>query len=110
MIGIDVRDRALLRLDQSVRVGDLREELHGLQIDDAAEAGDQMGAARTDHDEEKILKIYKGLSGGMGAEIASAQHRTMIGVGHFRATSSGSPAARSSSISETLSSARIFLL
>src|SRR5664279_6370862 len=80
MVGIHVLDRALLRLDQSARVGDRREELLRLQIDDPAEARDQMGRGWADHDKEEILKLYKGLSRGMGAEIASAYDGEFVSV------------------------------
>src|SRR4051794_41729968 len=93
MIRIHVFDRALLRLDQRARIGDRCEELLRLQIDDAAETRDQMDRARTDHDEEKILKPYKALSRGMHAEIASAHDTEIVSAGFFGTTRHHDPRA-----------------
>ena len=44
MIGIHVRDHLRLGRDQRVRAGEIGEQIGRRQIDDAAEAGDQMRA------------------------------------------------------------------
>ncbi len=45
MIGVHMRDSALLRRQQIFGAGEVGEELRGLEVDDPAEAGDQMGSA-----------------------------------------------------------------
>ncbi len=44
MILVHMLDRALLGLQQLGGVADLGQKLRGLEVDDAAEAGDQMQA------------------------------------------------------------------
>ena len=73
MIGVHVLDRALLGLQQRAGIGDIGQKLLGLEVDDPAKAGHQMGAGRHDPEERKILKIYKGFRGWMGVEVAPAQ-------------------------------------
>lgn len=82
MVFVHVRHGVGLRGDERAGVGHIREKIARLEIDDAAEAGDEMKAGRLD-----ALPL-----------------RTM------RAPSSGSPARRSSSISDTRASARIFFV
>ncbi len=78
MIGVHVVDGALLGFQQRTRIGNIGQKPFGLEIHDAPEAGHQMGSARPDPEEGKILKIYKGFRRRMGVEVAPA-HDFQIG-------------------------------
>ena len=78
MVFIHVLDRALLGLDQRGGIADLGQELLRLEIDDAAEARDQMRARGADAKEGEILEIDKGLRGRMRVEIAPAQQIPLV--------------------------------
>lgn len=58
MVRIHVLDRPLLGLNQRSRVTYIGEELFRLQIEDSAEARDQMSARGPDPDEGEIAKIH----------------------------------------------------
>ncbi|MHC2497059.1 hypothetical protein ACVI8K_003975 [Bradyrhizobium barranii subsp. barranii] len=83
VVGIHVRDRPLLRRQQILGAGEVRQELLGLEIDNAAEAGDQMGSRGSNSEEREILKRNKGLGGWMGIEIPPLEE-ILVGIGLFR--------------------------
>ena len=64
MIGIHVRDRTLLGLQQLLGIAEIGQELLRLEIDDAAEAGDQMRAGGPIRKNEKSLKSTKASADG----------------------------------------------
>ena len=93
------------------------QKLLWLQVDDPAKTSHQMKARRRDPEEGKILEIHKGFRGWMCVEIAPAQDARRLPAASsarpasmIRAPSSGSPAARSSSISDTRLSPRMFFV
>jgi hypothetical protein len=116
MIGIHMRHDIRLGLEQRLCPGEIGEKIGRREIDDAAEPGHQMHAFGLDPEKREILEPGEILGGGMGGEIAPLQ-QARIGLrllsdppSMMRAPSSGSPGTRSSSISETRGSARIFLV
>ncbi|MGY3106553.1 hypothetical protein ACVWW7_003180 [Bradyrhizobium sp. LM6.9] len=80
MVGIHVRDRSLLRRQQILGPGEVREELLGPEIDDAAEAGNQMGSRGPDPVEGEILEGNRRFRRGMGSEIPSPE-QILVGIG-----------------------------
>ena len=118
MIGIHVLD-GLCSASSTIGIGNVGQKLLAASRSTIRpKPGDQMRARRPDPEKRKILKIYKGFGGRMGVEIAPAQNRlhrrpaacSARPASMIRAPSSGSPSARSSSISETRGSARMFLV
>jgi hypothetical protein len=73
MIGIHVIDRALLGFQERLGAGKVGQEVAGLEIDDAAKPGDQMGPRRLDPEERKIPKLDKGFGRRMSGKVAPAQ-------------------------------------
>ena len=64
MILVHVLDRALLGLQQPAGIADIGQKLLGLEVDDAAKAGDQMGADGAIRKNEKSLKSTKASADG----------------------------------------------
>ena len=60
VILVHMRHRAGLGFEQLLGAPEIGQELRGFEVDDAAEPGDQMGTARLDPEERKILKFHKG--------------------------------------------------
>ena len=71
MILIHVLDGACLGLEQVGGISDVSQELRRLQIDDAAEAGNEMQAGGRDAEKREILEIGKRLRRRMRGKITS---------------------------------------